>query len=261
MGSTVTHIVQIDRHRKFASSTLAPPVVAQLEAAYHASPWWRDRWTNRQFREAAREVLHRSGSLVLLGPRIRFDVPPAFTEFFEPIEVALALSDHTERLKTISGEKPTRQERWRWLVLAIFCVSAAAFLIPLGIAFLRGMPPRAMLFISATAIITVLVVAAAIKLRRLHGRWYLVPGAIAVVRRPVRRDLPARVTVLSREDSVLAFRYVSTGKTTVLFAELWTHLGKRIRRPVSQREAISILAAWQSPLPPPPDERLQELAW
>lgn len=257
----MTHIVRFERRTELSSDTLPPAVVANLEAAYNERPWWRDRWTAARFKSAARDALHAHGSLVVLGPRMQFDVPPPFAEFFEPIEVAVGLGDQTERLKTISGEKPTREEQWRWVILVIAGVSVIGFLIPFGLAFMRGLAIREMGIISAAFLLTGLIIVGILALKRLSGRWYLVPGGIAVVRRPIRRGRPARVTVLSRTDSVLAFRYVSTGKTTVLYAELWTHAGKRIRRPVSQREAISILAAWQSPLTPPPDERLQELAW
>lgn len=261
MERPFTHVVVVEPRKHFASATLPATTVERLRAAFCASRWWRDAWTSAPFRSAARDVLHEHGSLVLLGPRMPFEVPPPFEEFFEPVEVAVGLGDNTEQLKTISGEKPTKEERGRWVLMVLLVVSVLAFLIPLGVAFLRGMPPRAALVIAALVLIVGMVVAGIASLQRLSGRWYLVPGAIAVVRRPVRRGQPARVTVLSRADSVLAFRYVSTGKTTVLIAELWTHAGKRLHRPVTQREAVSIIAAWQSPLAPPVDERLQELAW
>ncbi len=261
MSQSVTHIVQVSRRRHFGSTTLPSAMLARLETAFRAAPWWRDRWAHRGFRAEARTVLRESGGLVLMGPGLSFDAPPPFLEQFEPIEVARGLGEETERLRTLSGDAPTPQERFAWIVKVIFFVGGVGLVIVFALAFLGMLPRVVPLIIAGNILLLGVTLVVVFALRGLTGRWYLVPGAIAIVRRPVRRGLPPRVTVLARADTCLVLRYVHTGKTTILMAELWTHLGRIVRRPVTQREAMSILAAWQSPQTPPPDERLQELAW
>ncbi len=94
-------------------------------------------------------------------------------------------------------------------------------------------------------------------LSQLGGKWFLLPGAVAIVR---ARGRPSeRLVLCTRRDSCVAIRYIRSGKTTVLVAEVWLADGRSRRRAVSEREALSLLAAWQSPLPPPARERLGEL--
>ncbi len=230
-----------------------------MEAAFRAGSWWRDRWSSVAFRRACRSVQQSAGSLVLLAHGLPFDMPAPFEELFEPIEIGTGFGGHSERLKTLSGETPTRQERRQWIVCTVLIVSVVAFAVPLGMAFYRGLPPRAAAVIAGAALLTGVAVYAAVALQRLRGRWFLVPGGVAIVRRPARRGGPARVTVLGRADACLLFRYVHTGKTSVLTVEIWAAGATRYRRAISDREAVSLLAAWQSPHEPPDDERLQEL--
>jgi hypothetical protein len=261
MSAAGPHIVRIDRKKNFKSDTLAPDDIARLEGAFRAVRWWRDRWTDRSFRAAAMEIVRERGGLALVGPGMPFDNPPPFAEFFEPVEIARGFGSETEQLKTISGEKLTREERIGRIVSLLAWPAGIALIVLLLVAYFRGMPARAAIFLAGMAMLITVVMVLVVRLQRLGGRWYLLPGGLAVVRRPVRRGQSPRVTVLSRNDTCLAFRLVSNGKTVMRIMELWTPLRKRLHRSVSEREAISVLAAWQSPQKPPPDERLQELSW
>ncbi len=259
MNTGVTHIVRVNRRRAFSSATLPEQVRARLESVFRAARWWQDRWAHRAFRAAAREVLHVHGGLALIGPGVKVEAPAPFEDMFEPIEITGWIGGDTERLRVLSGDAPTRQERLMWIpraagIVAILGVSAIVILAFLGRFPLRAIPP-----IGAVILVAALVFTIALLVQSRSGRWFLVPGGIAIVRRPVRRGLPGRVTVVSRSDSCAVLRYVSTGKTVVLMLELWTHAGKTLRRSVSNREAAAVLAAWQSPLTPPPDEKLMEL--
>jgi hypothetical protein len=255
------HIVHVDRKKNFTSSTLAPDVMQRLESAFRAVPWWRDRWADRRVRDTALAIVRELGGLVLIGPGMRFENPEPFNELFEPIEIARPLGDETERLKTLSGAAPTRQERITWFLAIFGWVAGVALIVLMILALFRGLPIRIAAVFGGAFALVICTLGLVVTLQRLGGRWYLVPGGLAIVRRPIRRGQPARVTVLSRADAGLTYRYVSSGKTTILVLELWTHLGKRFRRSVSEREAMSVLAAWQSSQAPPPDERLQELSW
>lgn len=262
MSLPVTHVVSIDRRKRAASPTLPPDALQFLEAAYRSAPWWRDRWTCPGFRAAAREVMRKQGGLAILGPGVSFEVPPPFVEMFEPIELGLVVGRNTERLRVISGDTSTHWRGWPvvqrigWGLLGIcgllFCWFFIFYVIP-------RLPPMGLLVFTISILCTGLIVQLVLMSQRGVGRLFLIPAAIAVVRGPARRGQPARVTVLSRRDSCLVFRYVSTGKSAHLCLELLTHAGRSLRRAVSKDEARSALAAWQSPLTPPPDERLQEL--
>ncbi|GMU81212.1 MAG: hypothetical protein AMXMBFR47_10830 [Planctomycetota bacterium] len=253
-------IVRVDRRGAFSSETLPAAACEALETAFRAGPWWRDRWRRRGFRDAARDLARRSGGLALLGPRLPFQPPSPFGEHFEPIEIGRGLLDDRARLEVLSGAAPTRQE---WIVRRVLKPAGVVGLVAVAVALFHYQfrPPRQIVFVALGAALAFAIPFGVVALTRsLGNRWFLLPGAIAIIRRPPRRGLPARVTVLTRSDTVLALRWVHTGKTSVLVLELWTHLGRVYRTSVSEREAMSALAAWQSPLTPPPEEQLSDLA-
>lgn len=259
MDQSVTHIVRVARDKSLASETLSADQLGGLASTFRAVRWWRDRWSDRAVRTEARRVMRENGSLVIIGSGVRFDIPQPFDEFFEAIEIARATTGNDERLKTISGEAPTRQERvlevFKWIGYSIGILAVVGLMI----GFFFGFPFRAFLSIGLSGLaigVTFLLVALLVRLR---DRFFLVPGGVAVVRRAARRGRPPRITVFSRTDSCLVYRIVSTGKSSVLCFELWTHLGRVVRRAVSEREAISLLAVWQSAQAPLEDDRLEAM--
>lgn len=259
MNTGVPHIVRVSRRREFSSSTLPEQARVLHESAFRGARWWRDRWAHRPFRDAARQVLHVYGGLALIGPDVTVEAPSPFVEMFEPIEITGGVGEDAERLLVLSGEAPTRPERRLWVLKLFAIVIGLGMFGILVLAFMGGVPIRAIPPIGAAIGVASLAITIALFAQSRSGRWFLVPCGIAIVRRPVRRGQPGRITVLSRWDTCAALRYVSTGKTVVLMLELWTHAGKTLRRSVSEREAAAVLAAWQSPLTPPSDEKLMEL--
>lgn len=194
--------------------------------------------------------------IVVLGPHMPFEPPPPFDEFFEPIRLLGGTGGRDPRLVTLSGEKPTRDERLARIGLPVlYClalVAAAALLVSaLQTRSLRE-PGKVLTGLMGTAAI----LWAALALGRLGRRWYLVPGGVAIVR---RIGTPrARILVCTPRDTAASLRYVSTGKTTALLLELW-RAERHWKRVVSEREAISFLAAWRSGLAPPAMAQLREL--
>ncbi|QDV91041.1 hypothetical protein RAS2_21300 [Phycisphaerae bacterium RAS2] len=259
MSSAAVHFVHVDRCKQFTSPTLGSDALAGLKQAFLTRFWGLDRWANAVFRHAVRDLARDRGGLVLIGPGVPFDMPPPFTEKFEPIEVGRGLGDETDRLKTLSGENPTREERIGKTLAWLGGITGVALIAGLAVGFASGQRLAAMSGLLAGAGLVAFTIVIVVALSRRGGHWFLLPGGVAVIRRPARRGGPARITVLSRDDSCLALRYIHTGKTSVLVLELWTHAGGCFRRTVTQREAISIVAAWQSPHDPPPDDKLTEL--
>ncbi|MBL8877722.1 MAG: hypothetical protein JNG88_01280 [Phycisphaerales bacterium] len=257
--SPIANIVQVDRRGHCVSSSLATDAAQRLNDAFRKRSWWVDRWHNRKFRAAALNMLKAEspGGLAIIGPRMGFEIPPPFREFFEPIE--FGVSD--DQWNVLSGDAPTKQERITRVALWIFAILGIIALVPMVIvlmgsplAFTRiGLPMGGMLI--GVAIFTVAIVWAT---KLSMGRWFLLPGAVAIV--PHSRRSGPRVVLLTRHEHVAVIRWVSNGKSSTLMLEFWNNGKKRYHRPVSDRTAISFLAAWQSPLPPPTPEQVRELA-
>lgn len=260
MAPVMTHIVRVDRRKNFTSSSLPADLTECLEGAFRRVPWWRDRWADRGFRSTALGIARDFGcGLVIFGPGRMFEVPPAFDRFFEPIELFGGLGSNTAALKTISGDKPTREEslgRYSLAILALLAICGAVLFL---IGYLRGFPARAALPVLLVFAIIPVVFFGVRALRGIGGRWFLVPGGIAIFRRPLRSGRPPRITLLTPANSFLMFRYISNGKTVMLVMEVSTLAGLRLRRTVSEREGMSVVASWRSNVTPPADEQLEEL--
>lgn len=258
MAADQVHFVRVDRRRRLRSETLPADTVQRLESEYRAGHWFLDRWTRRRFRVAAARTMQTEaeGGLVLLGPRFDFEVPPPFTELFEPIPLSSGIGRQAAQLQTLTGPEPTRQERKNIVVNRL--LDAIAGLIVLGLLF--GPFPRSqriLLLLAANGAIAALVAALIVWLRRIRGRWFLLPAAVAIVGGIGRP--PGALIRLTRFDAFAVLRKVHTGKATVLVLELVSITGRGYRHAVTDREAISFLAAWQSPRPPPSLEELREL--
>ncbi len=256
MHAPGVHLVQIDRDVR--SDTLPAHALERLTTAWRSKPWWRTGWDHPAFRLEALRVAQECGGIVLDGTRGRVKMPPPFSEFFEPIELEGAGSS-TRRLKMLSGEKSTSEERAFTILVALIAVG---FLFAAAAGLLAVMHGMLNALVAPTIFMILLILALVFGIqwiRTLGGRWFIVPGGIAMFRRPPRRGAPRRITVLSRANATPALRYVSTGKATVLMLELWTGPKRGPRRAVSVREAMSVLAAWRSPLKPPDDSQLEEL--
>lgn len=254
-AATGARIVLVDRRRRCASEELPAAALDRLEAALGGGVWFGDRFARKTFRAAALETLRREApaGLAIVGPGMHFDVPPPFSEHFEPIQLGVG----DAQLKTLSGAAPTRQERYAKLAIAFSVALVALVLTMMLLPTIRTGNPRLIgVPLFAVAMIG-LVLAIVFGLRSMAGTWYLVPGAVAIVRAYGPRA--ERLALRTRLDSCLVIRYVRSGKTVVLCAELLSEKGRTRRTGVSEREALSLLAAWQSPRPPPPPAQLQEL--
>lgn len=259
MSDVSAHIVHVGRDKSFTSESLPTEALARLESNFRAGRWWQDRWSDRAFRSEARHVLRQVGGLVLIGPGVRLEERAAFGEFFEAIEIASPTSGGDPRLKTVSGEAPTRQERYGAVFKTIGIVMGVLLAAGLVIGFFIGLPFLIVktLLIAAGAVVVLVYLTILLLGRR--SRCFLVPGGIAIVRRGPRRGARPRITVFSASDSCLVFRLMSTGKTVVLVMELWTHVGRVVRRAVTEREAISVLAVWRSGHAPLEDDQLEAM--
>ena len=247
------HIIRLDRRGKFTCDSLSERVLAEIQAAYTAQPWYTDKLGRKAFRRRIHELMRSEGrGIVIIGPGMSFEPPPPFMEFFEPIQ----LGTNDPQMVTLSGSKPTRQESAMKFLIALGLLGALAGLIPLLIAFLRGQTRVVSIIVLAVGGMTIFMGVLIYVIQRIAGKWYLLPAAVAVRTRSAKGG---PLIVLTPRDTAATMRWVSNGKTSMLMLELWREDGKSWRRAVSEREAISFLAAWRSDEAAPPVEKLTEL--
>src|SRR5262245_8912565 len=164
-----------------ASPTLQPAALQDIRTALRSVPWYRDRWSAKSFRTSLIRIFQRysPGGLILIGPRTKFEVPPPFEHLFEPI----ALGSDDERLKTLSGEKPTRQECLNRF--ALWALATLGFLLfvtitaGLWFGFSRFIATILLAMFTFFAVLGTMVKYAAEFVRT----WYLLPGSVAILRR------------------------------------------------------------------------------
>ncbi len=250
------HVVLADRRDRLTSPTMPASALAKLQSALQGVPWYRTRWTHPKFRQAALGLLQSEipEGFLIDATHGRLNAPPPFVEPFEPIE----LGENDPQLKTLSGAAKTSEEKSQTLALWILSLTGAAILSTIVFsAFVAGRGRFAGFVLMAAIMGVAIAVGLVMTSMSFRPEWYLVPGGVAIVRAAGGKKPP--VTVFSRQNSVVVFRYVSTGKSTFLNCELWSDSAGESRA-VSQREAISLMAAWQSPRLPPTAEELRELA-
>lgn len=247
------HIIRLDRRGKLTCDTLSANVLGEIQAAYKAQPWYSDKLARKAFRRRIHELMRREGrGIVIIGPGMSFEPPPPFMEFFEPIQ----LGTNDPQLLTLSGSKPTRQESVMKILIVLGLLGALAGLIPLLIAFLRGQTRVVSIIVLAVGATTVFMCVLIYVIQRIAGKWYLLPAAVAVRTRAAKGNPLILLTPL---DCAATLRWVSNGKSSMLMLELWREDCKCWRRAVSEREAISFLAAWRSDETAPPIEKLIEV--
>lgn len=254
------HLISIDRRGNFTSPTMPPALLQQLQAVFMKRAWWLDRWSARAFREATSAMAATGGpaSTVFISTGVKLDPPPPFDEFFEPIPFEVDFDGGlTTRLRDLSGQKPTREERMR--PIGVFVVACIVLAACGGLAFAMFQTHSIRILFGVLAMVAIqgLIVALIVALLRLRGKWHLVPGGVAIVRRYARPM--RRLTLLTPRDATASLRYVSTGKTVILTLTLWTRDGQRYSTGVSQRQALAFLATWQSTHPPPTERQLREV--
>ncbi|MDX2198828.1 MAG: hypothetical protein SF069_07635 [Phycisphaerae bacterium] len=245
-----------DRRNRLTCATLDSAVLSKLQAVLSAPPWYRTRWTHPRFREGAHELLRSEipEGFLIDATHGRLNAPPPFVEPFEPIE----LGENDPQLKTLSGAAKTSEEKSQTIALWILSIAGAAIFSAIVFsAFAAGRGRFAGFVLMAAIMGVAITVGLVMTIMSFRPEWYLVPGGVAIVRAAGGKK-PA-VTIFSRQDSIVVFRYVSTGKSTFLMCEMWSKSASESRA-VSQREAISLMAAWQSPRLPPTAEELRELA-
>lgn len=253
MSRAIPHIVRVDRRGAMSCPTLDGRHLGDLQAALRMQPWYSDRYGRKAFRQRVLEIMTSANAgIVLMGPNMSFEPPPPFDEFFEPIR----LGQWDERMKVLSGAMPTRQEKMlKWLIPILAGLVALAVLIVVSLGILRGQS-RA-IALATTLMVGSILVVLIIASSRFGSDWYLLPAGVAIRNWWRRRVEP--VSVLTPSSAAALLRWVSNGKSTMLVLELWRADGRSWRRAVSEREAISFLAAWRSDEATPTIDRLQEL--
>ena len=251
--------VHIDRVHKFSSPTLPGPSLEKLESTFRSASRWRDRWKNVDFQAAVRDSLGEHAGLILIGSEMPFEMPPPFNEMFEPIEIGSGRGGNAADLDVLSEESHHRQRRLARLRWGIIGLGVVLSIVPLLFLPASRVPVRQIFYVVFAFAICGIAVFAMTLWAPVADRWFIIPGALAIAHRPTHRNRTPGVTVLTPKDTCLILRYMKSGSTEQLVLEFWTAEGSLFRSAVTEREAIGILAAWQSLHPPPPDSLLKEL--
>lgn len=207
----------------------------------------------------AAEIQRRHGArgLILIERKILPDPPPPFCQAFEAIE--LGTSD--PQLKTLTSEAPTREEKGRLVGLWIgaFAATAVLFLVSGLLWYRPGVLTRAgaplALVIGGNALLVgaILLIIHYAKSRR---RWFLVPGG--VVLRVMHRGRPAELRLRTPDECVAFLNLVRTKNGSYRNIALWSQAGAETSM-CSEREQRAFIAAWLSPVPPPPLSQLEAM--
>ena len=189
-----------------------------------------------------------------------FEVPPPIEVPFEPLELdeanpALrtlfaAYGEVTKTAVQMPRRRPWRRHVVRWgiplaLVGALLPQAVHLTLLPMG--------NRAVAYWLWAALAAVVV--GALTARWLaSSQWLLVPRGL-VIRRAVIGRVGVSLQLYTPADTYLSI----SPQQRKWIAELWRDRCKA-RKQITAYEAAALLAAWQSPLPPPEEEKLGDLA-
>lgn len=134
-----------------------------------------------------------------------------------------------------------------------YLVSLPFSILVLGaMLYFGAFPPRFIYFLAPMMLVGFFFASPAF-FAMLFGEWFVVPGAV-VIRKARSFGRGADVRMLRRTESVLCVHRVQQRWQVIVADGEHTH-----RTLVSEPEAIFLLRAWLSPVPPPPMERVREL--
>lgn len=201
---------------------------------------------------------HQLGGLVVwfFGKRTKdsVTVPPPFTVPFEPLE----LNEFRTPLHDLPGlaESTAEAERMRCPIwrrgFVRLGIPAFVMSIQLINAIIQIAVHRTLWIVSLWVAIFA-VVALGVALRYwLSDQWFLVPGGV-LLRKTLAGKIGETLWLFTPRDSVAVIQ--GQGRMSIL--EIWRERSVR-RRYLTGLEIAAFLAAWRSPLSPPPIDRLSD---
>ncbi|MGE3182391.1 MAG: hypothetical protein AB7N71_12230, partial [Phycisphaerae bacterium] len=193
--------------------------------------------------------------ITLVDQRVHDTMPAPFAQPFEPIE--LNVDDAAAR--TLLGDTTIRKSLGEKLLTAWLIVLVAAMIVGVGLQlWMSPSRVRTLGYLFMMLVPVPLVIVAFRFYRRRRSRWFLVPAGVYIADGLQPGMQPAQH--IKREEATAAF--VGFGRNRNhhwFFVELWLR-ERRIYHVVSRTDALAFIAAWRSPLPPPDERQLAEVA-
>ncbi len=241
-------------------ATLSPEIVAAVHRG--ASPLRKPERVVEHLRKIIDSHQLEGIAMFWAGSTHRSLLPPPLEVPFEPTE----LNERQPELRWLCRAAPNAPESnrklpkplslWRNLAVSLF---VGYFLVSLGIQIVAGIrsgnPAAAVLPSLHFLIMSALVLILYMRRRR---NWLLVPRGV-LERQPALGWWGGRIRRYTPQDTVLLIRPSRQGYGVYWDAELWQQ-DRRTARMLTSLECHALLAAWQSPIPPPEAEQLTELS-
>jgi hypothetical protein len=198
----------------------------------------------------------------LLQSNVDLSVPKPWNMPFEPIDLdeadanlrAICDTDPVLQVQTCRTKRVGPFHLARWGMSYLFLVT----LLPLAAIFSCCCFPSLVSAGAAGWLLAFLVFACVgyVLVRRIGtaGKWLLVPGGV-VVRRERIWSRRAELRLFTPADTLLLLTPEPPGWRATLSDE-----SRRVSRLLTRVEATALLRVWQSPCPPPPADRLADMA-
>lgn len=236
------------------SATLAGLICEQILALV---PTWRSARFNAAQLEALRREYQLRGLVIWLlrNPKVDAVVPPPLEVPIEPLELDEGRSALHE-LPGIQGDgvgaKPLRSSRARRLLVRLGL--PLVIILPQLFNGITQMVFNRNVYVYWTwGLMIGALIVATILIWWLSDQWLIVPGGV-LIRKSFVGKVGQSLRLFTPADSLLLIRPHVQG---VVQLELWRG-GKCFRRRATPLELAALLAAWQSPLPPPSMDRLSD---
>ncbi len=275
------HVIQIrwPKGAEARCATLHESLTEEVRSRFEAD-WIRPSVARRRLRQLS-EQEGIGGLAIWCCFNEPPPVPPALTVPFVPIELDDRQPSLAELCSDGDGVVPNRPSRWHWQRIVVIALwGAFAWAISgMGVSLtMEALNRAAPSFLFMGVIAAVMLGMIAVWSWR-SETWLLVPGAVAATGFNLAGavgDFAGRAARIARERSCrgvwpsrsLKRLAVCTplNTTLVVFPDhsrmsrvaLWTESGVKLRK-VTALELRALLAAWQSPLPPPREEELTDL--
>ncbi len=254
------HVVHVGAQKRGDPWQAQCPTLSEddVAAIREASAPWRD------LKYVAKRVMHhvhatKQGGVALIYDFVtpsRLVVLPPLNKPFGPLpldetdaSLRALCSDLAESMPNTTAPQPTSW--FRRAIIRTGMPVTGVFLFGYLLIHMIGNAHEAPVYVFGM-VLAVAVVAVLLMVAK-WGEWFLVPGGIAI-RTSVPGQVLSRVKLCRPSDSVLIIRREE---------KLWRASIYRNRllssRPVTEFEAAALLAAWQSPLAPPDQDRITDL--
>lgn len=241
----------LSNRRPAVCSTLPSEVIASV-SDYGAT--WRDNQHVARRLQELRDDMELGGiALWYQRSKAQVDPPAPLTVPFEPLLLDESASPLAELCGVAAPDRDVPRISPRWKRAAVrFGLPLAVVLPQVVNAIVQVAVQRSPFIVWLWGAMLVTMIGAGLLLWTLSDQWLLIPGGV-IIRKSLFGKVGRSLTRYTPGDAVLIIRPMPPGHQ----AEVWRGQSVRGSR-ATQLEVIALLAAWQSPIPPPDLERCSD---